>query len=185
MGSNAVKQKSRKTVAIVAIVIVAAILLGGAYYVYEKLNGKGKYPLEYEDIIVKYAQENGLDPYFVAAVIYVESGFDAQAVSGAGAMGLMQIMPDTGEWIAGKLGIDAFEQSMLFDPDTNIKFGSWYLHFLNDKFEGNRQLVMAGYNAGHNRVAGWLEDKTLSDGKELKEIPFAETERYEIGRAHV
>lgn len=178
MGHRAVGRKRKKTVALVLVIVLGLLIAAGAYFVYNAIEGKEAYPLKYEDIIVKYAQENELDPYFVAAVIHAESNFDPQAVSRAGAIGLMQIMPPTGEWIAGKLGVEDFDSEMLKDPETSIRFGCWYLNFLSDKFEDNRQLIVAGYNAGHNRVAEWLKDKDISDGETLKDIPFKETEGY-------
>ncbi len=178
MGHSSVGRRRKKTVVLVLIIILALLIAAGAYFVYENMEGKSGYPLKYEDMIVKYAGENDLDPYFVAAVIHAESGFNPQAVSRAGAIGLMQIMPPTGEWIAGKLGVSDFDANMLKDPETSIRFGCWYLKFLSDKFEGNRQLMVAGYNAGHNRVAEWLKDKDISDGESLKDIPFKETEGY-------
>ncbi len=90
----------------------------------------------------------------------------------------MQIMPETGEWIAGKLDVEDYSKQMLYDPETSIRFGCWYLDFLSDRFEGNLQLVMAGYNAGHNRVAEWIDDPSISDGESLINIPFKETDDY-------
>lgn len=179
MSHYTMKHRRRKTaaIAVVVIVLIVAALFGG-YWVYDQLTGKNKYPLKYEELISAYADENGLDPYLVAAVIYVESGYDSQAVSRSGARGLMQIMPATGEWIAGKLKAEKFDEEKLFNPETNIQFGCWYLGFLKEKFDGNPQLMMAGYNAGHNRVAAWMDDDTVSDGQSLTNIPFEETDGY-------
>lgn len=164
--------------AIVALVIVAVLLIG-AYYFLLGPGAKRFYPLEYEEYIVAYAQENDIDPYMVAAVIHTESGFDANAVSRSGAMGLMQIMPETGEWIAGKFDMQDFSSDKLFEPETNIKFGCWYLNFLEDTFDGDKTLVWAGYNAGQGRVKEWLADASLSgDGKTLDSIPYEETDKY-------
>ena len=169
----------KKIVLIVVIAIVAVCVVLGALYLTGNLETKADYPLEYEDLIVQYSNEYGLDPYFVAAVIRTESDFDPEAVSGAGAMGLMQIMPETGEWIAGKLGIEGFQNDMLLDPQTAIKMGCWYLNFLDERFEGNLPIVMAAYNAGHNRVREWLDNPEYSsDGKQLENIPYEETDNY-------
>jgi soluble lytic murein transglycosylase len=170
--------RRKKCGAPLVIVIVTIVTLVAAVSVYSALRGRqAVYPLEYEDLIIQYSGEFGLDPYLVAAVVHTESGFDAQAVSHAGAVGLMQVMPQTGEWIAGKLGMENYKEEMLLDPETNIRFGCWYLHFLQERFTSGR-LVLAAYNAGHNRVSGWLEDSRLSDGDELTDIPYEETERY-------
>ncbi len=162
---------------IVLLILAAATLLLGVFFG-EGPFGKFKYPLEYTETISEEAQKAGLDPYLVAAVINTESGFDPDAVSPVGAIGLMQIMPETGEWIAGKLGYDDFSTDMLYDESTNIQFGCWYLSFLDERFSGDIPLITAAYNAGHNRVAEWLSDETISDGEALISIPFEETEQY-------
>lgn len=171
------QKKSKAPLVALVLLIIAGVAIMAVLVLGEDF-GKGGYPLEYGEIIEEYAGQYALDPYYVCAVIKTESGFDPQAVSRVGARGLMQIMPETGEWIAGKLGKEAYSQEDLFDPATNIEFGCWYLHFLQERFGGNMQLVTAGYNAGHNRVAGWLEDSGVSDGESLTDIPFEETDRY-------
>lgn len=169
------KKRSKGQVIILVVVLVAVAVIVGLWAT--GMMG-GSYPLEYMEEIAKYATENGLDPYFVAAVIYTESGFDPEAVSRVGAMGLMQVMPETGEWIAPKLGVDNFTADDLFDPETNIQFGCWYLGFLNERFDGKEQLILAGYNAGQGRVDEWLADSSVSDGEVLTDIPFKETDDY-------
>ncbi|MEG2881464.1 MAG: lytic transglycosylase domain-containing protein [Christensenella sp.] len=161
----------------VAAVIAAAIIIG-AFVVLPALE-RQQYNLEYKDLIEQYSAKYNIDPYFTAAVIHTESGFDAEAVSEAGAIGLMQIMPETGEWIAGKLGNAEFKTQDLHDPSTNIEMGCWYLQFLSERFDNNLPVMMAAYNAGHNKVREWLEDAKYSqDGKTLTEIPYEQTENY-------
>lgn len=171
--------------------IVLIVILAGAAIVLWYLNSdsyrRGRYPLEYIKIIQENADRYHLDPYRVAAVIRTESGFDPEAVSGAGAVGLMQIMPDTGEWIAGKLEITDFEPDLLFDPEHNIEMGCWYLQFLQERFHDDPELVAAAYNAGHGRVSEWLSDDSVShDGEHLQDIPYRETREYveRIGSAY-
>jgi soluble lytic murein transglycosylase len=130
------------------------------------------YPLDYTDEIKTYSDEYALDAYFVSAVIRTESGFDEEAVSHRGAVGLMQIMPDTGAWAAEKIGMTEFSADMLAQPDVNIRIGCWYLRYLDDMFEGDQNKVMAAYNAGPNKVKEWAGDD------ELGSIPYAETENY-------
>ena len=179
MSAKKKKTKTKKPVVVVLLLVLAALALVGGKMIYERLEGKERYQLEYQDIIEKNAKEYRLDPYFVAAVINTESGFNKDAVSDAGALGLMQIMPETGQWIAGKFSMDSFQDKQLFDPEINIEFGCWYLHFLEEMFGGNRQLIAAGYNAGHNRVTTWLSDPTISaNGLNLDHIPIAETDQY-------
>lgn len=137
------------------------------------------YPVSYREEILQYAQEYDVDPALIMGVIATESGFDADATSEKGAMGLMQIMPETGEWIAKKLGIADFTEEMLSEPAVNIRMGTWYLHFLAERFGDDTQLIAAAYNAGHGKVEAWLSDENYSaDGSTLSQIPFAETGNY-------
>ncbi|MBM7582191.1 soluble lytic murein transglycosylase [Caldicoprobacter guelmensis] len=134
------------------------------------------YPLKYEDLILRYASEYGLDPYLVCAVIWVESKFDEVATSHKGARGLMQVIPSTGRWAAEKLGIQGYDDDSLYDPAVNIRIGCWYLDRLRSQFKGDLDLALAAYNGGSSNVEKWLEDPRYSkDGKGLYDIPFKET----------
>lgn len=167
---------------VVAILLVAAVILA---YMFNKSLEKKTYPLLYPDLIEKYAGEYQLDPYLVAAVIHVESRNRSDAVSSKGAVGLMQVKPDTGEWIAEKLKKE-FSPDNLTDPETNIEMGCWFLRFLFDRFEV-ADTAIAAYNAGHGRVNEWLGDEKYSqDGEVLTAIPFKETREYveKIQRAY-
>ena len=125
------------------------------------------------------AEEYGLDIYFVAAVAYAESEFDPEAVSGRGAVGLMQIMPETGEWIAGHMGIQNYSAETLKDPKTNLRMGCWYLSYLSERYDGKTTVMLCAYNAGPTTVDGWLDDPSYtSDGETLTSIPFDETRQY-------
>lgn len=169
---------TRKHRRIVYALIVLACLIGAAF-LFSNAYGRMRYPLRYTDLIQENADRFGLDPYRVAAVIKTESDFDAEAVSRAGAMGLMQIMPETGSWIAEKLGVADFRPAMLLEPECNITFGCWYLRFLDERFGGDPDLMAAAYNAGHNKVSSWLEDESVSgDGEHLQDIPYPETRDY-------
>jgi len=135
--------------------------------------------IKYKDMIEQYSAMYGLDPAFVTATIFVESSFIETAESDVGAIGLMQLMPSTGMWIAGKVGIEDYRIEMLTDPDVNIHLGCWYLSYLLDKFDGNLDTVTAAYNAGPRRVEEWLLDKRYSpDGKTLTYIPYEETRNH-------
>jgi soluble lytic murein transglycosylase len=137
------------------------------------------YPLEYKETIIEYGQLHKIDPPLLAALIKTESNFKPYAVSNKGAKGLMQITTSTGEWIAQTAGVDGFEEGMLFDPETNIKLGSWYIEHLADYYNGDFELVFAAYNGGRGNVDKWLKDKGLSsDGVSLDKIPFPETESF-------
>ncbi len=133
--------------------------------------------VDYVPFINKYADENGLDPLLVASVINVESGFNPKAKSQMDARGLMQILPDTGKWIAERMSIE-YEEENLFDPEYNIRLGTHYLDYLIDHF-GDLDLAIAAYNGGIGNVQKWLEDRSVStDGENLHNIPFEETNAY-------
>ena len=133
------------------------------------------YPTHYKDTVVKYADYYGLDQTLIFSVIKVESGFDKNAVSDAGAVGLMQITPDTGEYIANLQGVEHYD---LLDPVTNINFGCYYIKYLFMKFK-NTDTALCAYNAGEGNVSLWLQNKEYSaDGKTLTTVPFSETREY-------
>jgi soluble lytic murein transglycosylase len=138
------------------------------------------YPIKYRDTVVAEAQKGGLEPQFVAAIIRTESNFRANAKSGRGATGIMQIMPDTMEWIAlkGKFK-NVTTERLLADPELAIAMGTWYLHWLNTEFNGNTVVVTAAYNAGHNKVKQWL-DSGIWDGRleTADNIEYEETRNY-------
>ena len=127
----------------------------------------------YADLIEDSAQEFGVEASVVYAVAEVESHFNPKAKSKAGAIGIMQIMPETGRWIAGVLLIDDYQDEDLYRPEVNIRFGAYYLSYLFSIFEEDWQ-VYAAYNAGERAVKGWLEDKTFQKDA----IPYDETAKY-------
>lgn len=137
------------------------------------------YPLGYKAMIIEYGQLHKIDPPLLAALIKTESNFDTHAESRKEAKGLMQITPATGKWIADITNMKEFDESKLFDPETNIKLGTWYIEHLSDYYSGNFELVFAAYNGGRGNVDKWLKDKSLSsNGITLDEIPFLETRNY-------
>lgn len=137
------------------------------------------YPLEYTEYIEKYSEEYKLDKWLVVSIIWVESKFDSTATSSKDARGLMQVTPETGKWAAEKMGIKNFDPQKLYDPETNIKIGCWYVDNLRTQFDGNLEVIIAAYNGGSGNVTSWLKNKKYSDdGETLKKIPFEETENY-------
>ena len=135
------------------------------------------YPINYKDEIKKYSQEYNLKTEFVASLINVESGYNPNAISNKGAVGLMQIMPSTAEWIAGQINVE-YNPEYLKIPDYNIMLGCYYLRYLTDKFEDD-VVVLCAYNAGEGVVRSWLNDKKYSsDGKKLDDIPYNSTKNY-------
>jgi soluble lytic murein transglycosylase len=132
---------------------------------YERL----RYPLEYESIIRGHARNYRLDPALLAAVIYQESKFRPEVQSKSGAIGLMQLQPATAKGIALRTGGSRFRVEDLYDPEINVRYGSWYLRHLLDKYR-DEETALAAYNAGQRNVDGWLR----SGGG----IRFAETRHY-------
>ena len=136
-----------------------------------------KYPLNYKGSIKEYSRQFNLQPELIASVINAESGFDKDAISSKGAVGLMQLMPRTAVFAADILGEEINAKS-LTDSGTNIRLGCCYLEYLMDKF-GDEKTALACYNAGEGVVARWLENSEYSyDGKTLKDIPYKETKEY-------
>lgn len=164
------------------ILLVLALACVALYYafVYPRMIDEATYPLLYTEEISAYASEYGLEPARVAAVIFCESSFRPEAVSSVGARGLMQIMPETGEWIAEKLGEQAtYTHDLLFDPDLNIRYGCWFLNYLQNRFGGDLVKETAAYHAGGTRVSEWLDNEEYSpDGVTLAYIPFDSTRKY-------
>jgi soluble lytic murein transglycosylase len=138
-----------------------------------------KLPLRHDDIIRQQAFDKGLDPALIAGVIYAESHFRDQT-SQAGAKGLMQLMPETADYIAQKSGGTAFVQGDLATPQVNISYGSWYLRYLLEKYDGGEVLALAAYNAGEGTVDDWLAGASASGERftAADHIPFAETRHY-------
>lgn len=142
---------------------------------------RAQHPLYYADTITAYADAQELDPALVAAVILCESSYDPKAESRLGARGLMQLMPDTAEWVAHKLGEDGADYSFdnLYDPQTNIRFGTWYLGYLSRRFNGDATKIVCAYHAGQGNVDSWLKNPQYSsDGVTLDVIPTQDTASY-------
>jgi soluble lytic murein transglycosylase len=162
----------RLALCVTLLVILAVVAVGILPLLEQKL-----YPREYEEYVEKYASEFSVPEALVYAVIHTESNFDANAVSSAGANGLMQLIPETMTWLSKKLG-EKEPTGDILDPETNIKYGTCYLQYLYEKF-GDWNTALAAYNAGHGRVSGWLEDESYTDdGITLKNIPIKETSDY-------
>lgn len=173
------RQRRRTLLTIFASALIVLIALGAW-----ALFGRGRmdlsrYPMTYAPEIRAAAAEFSLDPAYVASVVLAESSFDAEAVSSAGAIGLMQIMPDTGEWIAGKLEDEPFDVQRLYQPEVNLRYGCWYLRFLLDRYDEDMYTASTAYHQGQGRVDQWLEDPQYSeDGRTLTAISSAVTDTY-------
>lgn len=169
---------------IITIGVIAALVMGIAgtalWILFDKKpeTSVQNYPVIYEEMIRTYASENNIPPAYVASVILAESSYRPEAVSYANAQGLMQILPTTGEWIAGKFD-ETYTEGCLFDPETNIKYGCWYLGFLMSRYDGDMKCSSSAYHAGQGTVDKWLKDPANSaDGKTLDNIPSEATETY-------
>ena len=137
------------------------------------------FPVPYGETIARICREQKADLPLVLALIRTESRFDPQAVSAVGALGLMQIMPKTGEWIAQELGMPEFSDEDLFDIETNLTMGIWYLNWLEEYFQGELPKALAAYNAGPSRVREWLTQGIWDGrGETAGEIPYGETAKY-------
>ena len=131
------------------------------------------YPTKFKNIVVQNAKVYSLEPALVYAVIKAESNFDEKAKSNSNALGLMQLLPTTANWIAEELNV-SFNESDLFDPEVNVRFGCFYLRYLYDKF-GDTDVVVAAYNAGETKVKDWLGE----NGKlNVEKIDYPETRNY-------
>ena len=167
----------RKSKKAIALLLVAATLVGCAYAGIGTLK-KQFYPRLYSDYVIKYCEIYDIDPNLAFAVIHTESGFDSKAVSHLGACGLMQLMPETFNWLHAKDKEGGDRYSDIFDPETNIRYGIYFLSIIQQRF-GSERLVIAAYHAGMGRVRSWLEDTAFSkDGISLHTIPYPDTEHY-------
>ena len=157
---------------LIGLVVLAAGVLTAFAVLQESKPGWWErffYPLRYEEIVRGHARNYSLDPALLAAVIYQESRFEADARSSSGAIGLMQLLPDTAKGIAIHTGGSAFRVDDLYDPEINVRYGSWYLRHLLQKY-GEERTALAAYNAGQTNVDRWR--------REGRGIQFAETRAY-------
>jgi len=166
---------------LVLMILIAVILAGLCTLVF---TGYRKYlhtayPLQYEDIILQMSEEYNVTPSLICAVICTESHFIPDAASHAGAVGLMQLTPETFTWAQVRAGVtDQLGEDALTDPATNIRYGTFTLKLLHEMFE-DPTAALAAYNAGQGNVSRWLKDPAYSaDGVHLDAIPYEETANY-------
>ncbi len=168
-----IKKRTQKTLLAVSVsFLVITVIFIGTLSILKIL-----YPIKYGNFVEFYASENNLSESFVYAVIECESGYDEKAVSYADARGLMQLTPDTFKWLQRKRG-EKLGEEMLFDAQTNIKYGCYFYGILFEIY-GNERTALAAYHAGMGNVKKWLKDERYSrDGKTLYDIPFETTKKY-------
>lgn len=138
------------------------------------------YPIYYKEEIRRHSSTYEVDPYLIAAIIRVETNYKTGRESKKGAIGLMQLMPDTAKWALEQAKLPDVSMSRLKnEPSANIELGAWYLHTLSDEFDGNRTAVIAAYNAGPGKVQRWLKEGSWNGSEgDIKSIPFGETRHY-------
>jgi soluble lytic murein transglycosylase len=140
----------------VAGIAVLAVAFGTIHFTQPPWYERFWYPLRYGEIVRGHARNYHLDPALLAAVIYQESKFKSHARSDRGALGLMQLLPETAEGIATRTGGSEFQVDDLYDPEINIRYGAWYLRHLIEKY-GDERTALAAYNAGQANVNSWRQ----------------------------
>ena len=172
-------QTFRRTLAVILIIAISLGVGFAADLLWTKVDHT-THPRKYHDIVTKYSVEYNIPEYIIFAVIKTESGFDPLAKSSAGAMGLMQMMPSTFEWLTGEEHLnEGLSSDSLYDPEVSIRYGTYYLCYLHAKFDRIWDTAIAAYNGGEGNVAKWLSDPEYSDGEgNLTYIPFDETRSY-------
>ena len=163
--------------AVIVTILIASILSALLSQTIWDAIDRSRYPQEYSEYVTEYSRRFGVPEDIVYAVIKVESNFVSNAVSSAGAVGLMQITPDTFSWIS-MLMKRSEDTGMLYDPETNIEYGTYLLSYLYMRY--NRwDTVFAAYNAGMTRVDQWLTNPDYTDGDgRLTNVPYKETDKY-------
>lgn len=167
---------------LLAVLLVTAVIVAGVF-VFLHVQDKASYEAElaaygtaFEDEILAASRAYEVPPDLILSVIRTESGFEPQAKSGAGAVGLMQLMPESYEWFCFRQGIE-YDVTRLTDPAVNIDAGVWMLAYLYERYE-NWDTALAAYNAGFGRVDQWLKDPAITQNGNLVNIPIDETAAY-------
>lgn len=169
--------KRRKRNSWVTLIVILALLL--LLLINAGDIGRFFFPIPYRQMIFREAAGAGLDSCLVAAIVKTESNYNPGAVSVKGARGLMQIMPETGKWVAGNKGLQGFDPDLLFNPEYNVKIGVWYVSELYREYHGDTILVLAAYNAGRGNVNKWLtQNNWAGDRGSIDQIPFPETRQF-------
>ncbi|MBE6596034.1 MAG: lytic transglycosylase domain-containing protein [Ruminococcaceae bacterium] len=173
---------TQQTKRIIAILLIFCLSIGGGILINEIWTDieRRLYPVDYGEIITNASEEFDVPEYIIYATVKVESDFDPDAVSTKGALGLMQMMPSTFEWLTGDDHLDEnLSTRRLDDPEVSIRYGTYYLSYLYKKFNYNWDTAFAAYNAGEGNVTKWLSDEKYSDGNGgLSDIPYKETKKY-------
>ena len=162
---------------IIALILTFVAVVSAVTVLFVREGYKHRYPQKYTEYIVKYSEEYSVPKELLYATAQVESGFDENAKSSVGAIGLTQIMPDTLMWLQTKTG-EKYTEADLTDPEISIKYCAFFYFILLEKFE-DTEAAVAAYHAGINRVDSWLKNPEYSkDGKTLDKIPSRATAHY-------
>lgn len=172
--------KAKIVIAILLVAVLAVLAFFGIRYGVERFE-KETHPKKYSEYIMKYSKAYGLDSYLVYAFIKTESGFDEKAESYLGARGLMQIMPETFEWIRYRLDEENDPEisfDSMYEAENNIRYGCYLLKYLSDEFGGGLTEIAAAYHAGNGSVSAWLENSEYAQNGKLIKIPKSDTAHY-------
>ncbi len=173
----AARRRRRAVLSLGAVALLGAAVVLALPLAQRAVNEFGL-PLDYSAVIRQQAAAKRLDPALVAAVIYAETKFDART-SSAGAVGLMQILPETAEYLAHRTGATSFHTSDLWTPQINIAYGSYYLRYLLDEFHGSTWMALAAYNGGEANVDRWVAAARARGQRfAIGDIPFPQTRAY-------
>lgn len=177
-----VRSRRRLRLRSVVVLLLIALVGVGWWQAHQRMPGwyaRLWYPLRHEAVINEEADRHRLDPALVAAVVNAESGWTPDVVSRAGAVGLMQLLPETAEYIAGRPDRPSPPPDDLTRPEVNIAYGTWYLRYLVDRHVG-LEAALAAYNAGERNVSGW-EAAAAAEGRRFtvdRDVPFPETRSF-------
>lgn len=178
-------KKFPKTYGLAVLVFITILVL---FFATDDI-GRWMYPIQYQEDIGVSAENFNVDPLLIASIIRVESNFKVGQESSKNAKGLMQIMPQTAEWIVSHNNYSPHILEHIHEPDVNIEMGTWYVHWISERFtdfheassklEDEIAVIASAYNAGHNKTLGWLQEEVW-DGTygNLNQIPYGETRHY-------
>lgn len=180
---NSKSNKKKKTLFLIAVLILLALIIlifgNTIYKIAREKYLLMNYPIKYEELVEKYAEENAVDKFLIYAIIKTESDFKPDAESNLGARGLMQIMEPTFEWIRYRFGdSDDLAYDLMYEPEQNIRYGSYLIAYLINYFD-SVELAICAYHAGIGNVDSWLQNPDYSkDGEKLDVVPISDTEYY-------
>ena len=172
---NTRQKHFNKYISFTVILILILIILGCT----KEILLKKIYPIKYKEYAEKYAEEYGVDELLIYAIIKSESNFKENSTSSSGAVGLMQLMEETAKEAAQKIEDKYISKDELYNPELNIKLGTYYFSELLQKYDGNIELALIAYNAGTGNVANWIEKGIIKqDGSDIENVPYQETNMY-------